>query len=90
MAELLEEGASLLETGKIQKAMKKKKIQFHRSRPTATTRLNPALILDHNHLLKGTETERISQEAAGVIGNMTSSEVIKGEKVIEVAIEEGK
>lgn len=68
--------------------MKKKKIQFHRSRPTATTKPNPALILDHNHLLKGTETERISQEAAGVIGNMTNSEAIKEERVIEVVIEE--
>ena len=70
--------------------MKKEKIQFHRSTPTATTKLNPALILDHNHLLQGTETERISQEAAGVTGNMTNSEVIKEEMVIEVVIEEGK
>jgi hypothetical protein len=88
MAELLEEAASLLETDKILKAMKKEKIPSPRSRPTA--RLSPAPFLDHNRLLKGTEPERISQEATAVTGSMTSSEATKEERATEVATDEGK
>ena len=90
MVELHEEAASLLETDKILKAMKKKKIRSPRSRPTA--RLNPALFLDHNHHHKGTEPERTSQEATEVIGNMTNSEATKEERATEMAppTDEGK
>ena len=84
MAVLLEEGASLLETDKTQKVRMTKKNQFHRSAPTATTKLNRALILDHNLLPKDTETERISQKGTVVIGNMTNSEATKEEKTTEV------
>ena len=83
-----EEVLSLLETEKIQKAMKNMKNQFHRSAPTATTKLNLALILDHNLLPKGTETERIGQEGTVVIGNMTNSEATKEETTTTEAIEE--
>jgi len=91
--ENLEEGVSLLETDRTARATMNTKNQFHRSTPTATTEPNPAPFLDHNLLPRGTtkaitKTGTISQEATGVIGNMTNSEAIKEETTIEEATEE--
>jgi len=89
----LEEALSLSATDKIPKAMMNKKNPFLRSTPTATTKPppNPAPFLGRNRLLRGPETEMISQKATAVIGNMTNTEAIKEEKTevpLPVATEE--
>lgn len=84
----LEEVLSLLETEKIQKAMKNMKNQFHRSTPTASTKPNLVPFPVRNLLLEDSATETRSQEATVVIGNMTSSEATKEETTTTEAIEE--